>query len=65
MKPENWHRRHVVMLASQLPEETADALMVLDLVRELMVSFLAVEQQPEPAKSPVVKLVRPRPDLGA
>jgi hypothetical protein len=65
MKPENWHRRHAVMLASQLPEETADALVVLDLVRELLTSFLGGEPQPEATKAPIVTLVRPRPDLSA
>jgi hypothetical protein len=49
MKYENWHRRHAVMLASQLPEETEDALAVLRLATQLVTGFLAVD---EPAKKP-------------
>jgi hypothetical protein len=44
------------MLASQLPDNPADALAILDLVRELVVSFL--QGAPEPAKAPVVTLIR-------
>lgn len=36
-----WQRRMAVQLAAQLPEDTEDALMVLDLVRELVEGFLA------------------------
>jgi hypothetical protein len=66
MKPQSpgeadWRRRHALTLASQLPEDNADALAVLDLVRELVVSFLQADGTPEPAKAPVVTLVRPRP----
>jgi hypothetical protein len=41
-----------------------DALLILDLLRELVVTFLHVDM-PEPAKAPVVTLVRRRPDLSA
>ncbi|XIA64308.1 hypothetical protein ACFIOY_36385 [Bradyrhizobium sp. TZ2] len=41
MKEENWHRRHAVMLASQLPEETEDALAVLRLATQLVTGLLA------------------------
>jgi hypothetical protein len=41
-----------------------DALLILDLLRELVVTFLYVDM-PEPTKAPVVTLVRPRPDLSA
>jgi hypothetical protein len=64
MKIEPWHRRQAVMLASQSPEGPDDALAVLDCVREIVVTFLHVDT-PEPAKAPVVTLVRPRPDLSA
>ena len=52
------------MLASQLPEGPDDALAILDCVREIVVTFLQVDT-PEPAKAPVVTLVRPRSDLSA
>jgi hypothetical protein len=70
MKPQppgetDWRRRHALTLASQLPDNNADALVILDLVRELVVSFLQADAVPEPAKAPVVTLVRPRPDLSA
>lgn len=35
-----WHRRHAIMLASQLPEDRADAELVLQAVQELMETFL-------------------------
>ena len=48
MKEDNWHRRHAVMLASQLPEGTEDALAILRLATELVTGFLAA---PSPVKS--------------
>ena len=41
MKEENWHRRHAIQLASQLPEGTEDALAVLRLAAELVTGFLS------------------------
>lgn len=38
--PDNWHRRHAIQLAAQLPENPEDALLVLDLVRALVEGFL-------------------------
>ena len=52
-------------MAGQLPENVTDALAILDLMRELVVTFLQAGV-PEPVKAPpapVVTLVRPRPDL--
>ena len=57
MKIQNWHRRHAVMLASQLPEETEDAMAVLECTRELLANFLQAGA-PEPVKAPVVRLVQ-------
>jgi hypothetical protein len=57
-------RRHALNMAGMLPENLNDALVILDLLRELVVTFLHVDL-PEPAKAPVVTLVRPRPDLSA
>ncbi len=36
-----WHRRHALMLASQLPENTADARLVIQAVTELLDTFMA------------------------
>jgi hypothetical protein len=44
-KIESWHRRHALMLASQLPDGIEDAQMVLEATRELVESFL----KPTPA----------------
>jgi hypothetical protein len=57
MKEQNWHRRHAVMLASQLPEKTEDALAVLRLATELVTGFLAVDE-PKAASTQIVTLVR-------
>jgi hypothetical protein len=57
MKPENWHRRHAVMLASQLPEETEDALTVLRLATQLVKGFLA-ERDRAPIAAPVFSIVQ-------
>lgn len=43
---EAWHRRHAVQIVSALPEETEDALMVLELAKELVEGFLARTQRP-------------------
>jgi hypothetical protein len=47
-KAEAWHRRHAIQIAAALPETVEDALIVLDLARELVEGFLAAPQRPEP-----------------
>jgi hypothetical protein len=46
---EQWHRRHALMLASQLPENVADALLVIEATRELVEKFMTepTERLPE------------------
>jgi hypothetical protein len=45
--PLQWHRRHAIMLAGQLPENTADALIVIEAMNELVRSYLmAVPDEP-------------------
>ena len=44
--PDNWHRRHAIQIAAQLPEGPEDALMVLELTRQLIEGFL----MPQPAR---------------
>ena len=39
-KIESWHRKHALMLAAQLPENTNDALAVLEACREIVQKFL-------------------------
>jgi hypothetical protein len=48
--PLNWHKRQAMVLAGQLPENTEDALLVLQAVRELVETFL-MEDQGQPAKA--------------
>jgi hypothetical protein len=55
MKIGSWHRRHPIMLASQLPEGIEDARIILRLITELVNDFLAQDEQPANA---VVKLLR-------
>jgi hypothetical protein len=55
MKEENWHRRHAIMLASQLPEDPEDALAVLRLATELVTGFMA---GPTTLKKPTPTVVR-------
>jgi hypothetical protein len=57
-KEEGWHRRHAVMLASQLPDKAEDARIILQLTMQLLTDFLAEpEEADKPA--PVITLVRP------
>jgi hypothetical protein len=52
----NWHKRHALMLASQLPDNAADARAVLREVQSIVDTWLHVE--PEPAPSKVLTLLR-------
>jgi hypothetical protein len=59
------HRRHAIQIACALPETAEDALIVLELARHLVATFLNVDTS-EAAKAPVVTLVQPRgPNLSA
>jgi len=62
MKEENWHRRHAIMLAGQLPDDKEDALMVLRLATQLVTDFLAEPEQAEKPAAPVIALVRGPPE---
>lgn len=42
-----WHRRHALQIAMQLPEDTADALAVLEATRVLVASYLAEDRRPD------------------
>ncbi|MCP1758041.1 hypothetical protein [Bradyrhizobium elkanii] len=56
MKIQPWHRRHVIHVVSELPDDAEDALIVLRLATELVTDFLSsvVEQ---PAKTATVVLI--------
>ena len=45
MSTEAWHRRHAIQIAAALPEDGADALIVLDLARELVQNYLCPHQR--------------------
>lgn len=47
MTGEVWHRRHAIQIAAALPETREDALIVLDLARELVEGFLSGSQRQE------------------
>ena len=44
---EAWHRRHAIQIAAALPEDRENALLVLELTRELVDSFLYAPQRLE------------------
>ena len=52
----NWHKRHALMLASQLPDNASDARAVLRAVEEIVDTWLHVELVAPPSK--VIALVR-------
>jgi hypothetical protein len=60
----DWRWRHALNISGQLPENVNDALVILDLLREIVVTFPHVDM-PEPEKTPVVMLIQSRPDLSA
>jgi hypothetical protein len=47
MASEAWHKRQAIQVAAALPESREDALMVLELARELVEGFLFATQRPE------------------
>jgi hypothetical protein len=57
-------RRYALNISGQLPENVNDAPAILDLLRKIVVTFLHLDM-PEPEKTPVVTLIRSRPDLSA
>ncbi len=53
---ENWHKRHALMLASQLPENASDANAVIRELQHLVNAWLHPAEVQEPSK--IVSLVR-------
>jgi hypothetical protein len=52
---ENWHRRQALTLASQLPDNVNDALLVIEATREIVERFL-MPKQAEPLPENVLTL---------
>ena len=50
-KIEPWHRRHAIQMAAALPNDIDDALIVLNLARQLVEAFLA---EPEGDRKPKI-----------
>jgi hypothetical protein len=44
--PLQWHRRQAIVLASQLPDNTGDATLVLAALTELVQSYLVANEMP-------------------
>ncbi len=59
-KMEQWHRRHAIMLAGQLPENTQDALAVLEAYRELVERFIDPSDEYQASGENVFMLSRGR-----
>jgi len=38
--PLQWHKRHAIIMASQLPDSHADAMLVIEALKDLAESFL-------------------------
>jgi hypothetical protein len=53
---ENWHKRHALQLASQLPENASDANAVIRELQHLVNTWLHAAENPAPSK--VFSLVR-------
>jgi hypothetical protein len=47
MTTEAWHRRHAIQIAAALPEDAEDALIVLELAKQVVERFLAAPQRPD------------------
>ena len=53
---ENWHKRHALGLAAQLPENAADANAIIRELQHLVDTWLHPAETPAPAK--VIAIVR-------
>ena len=52
--PLAWHRRHALLLASQLPDNQADAKLIAQAVMELVDTFMTASPGKESDKSATV-----------
>lgn len=53
MQIEAWHRRHAIQIAAALPETVEDAMIVLELARQIVEEFLG-EKKPPPKPGPTL-----------
>jgi hypothetical protein len=53
---DNWHKRHALMLAGQLPDNASDARAILREVQNLVDTWLHAPETPAPSK--VLTLLR-------
>lgn len=44
--PLQWHRRQAIVLASQLPDNQADARLVLKALQELVENYMGADERP-------------------
>lgn len=59
MKKNNWHQRHAIMLAGQLPEKREDALLIIEAMTRLVLLpgfWEADDVEQKPALSVVVPI---------
>ena len=56
MKEQNWHRRHAIVLAGQLPEGKDDALLVLEAAKRLVTLPGFWDGEPEKKPAAVVRI---------
>jgi hypothetical protein len=56
MMPDNWHKRHALQLACQLPDNASDARAILREIDDLVDKWLHVPEVPAPSK--VLTLLR-------
>jgi hypothetical protein len=54
---DNWHRRHAIQLACQLPDDASDARAILREVQNLVDTWLHVDREPPPGTK-LVSLIR-------
>jgi hypothetical protein len=47
---ENWHKRHAISLACQLPDNAEDANLIIRALQDLVDSWLHVAPAPAPSK---------------
>jgi hypothetical protein len=50
---DTWLRRHAIQIAAQLPEKPEDAILVLDLARQLVEDFLKPQAAPARPERPL------------
>jgi hypothetical protein len=64
MMAEAWHRRHAIQIAAALPETVEDALIVLDLAKQLVERFLYDPPPDGKRERGVVVSLKPAPIEG-